>query len=304
MKISIIGSGNVGATLAKRVAESELADCVLLDVVKGVPQGKALDLLHAAPSVGYQKKITGTNDYNDTKGSDIVVVTAGFPRQPGMSRGDLVKKNGSIIKTVTKNIKTTSPNAILIIITNPLDAMAYLAYKESGFDKSRVIGMAGTLDTTRFKYILASEFGVKYKDVETIVLGQHGPSMVPLLSHTRISGKPITEMAKKDKLEELKNKVRESGAKIVGLLGKGSAYYAPSAACFEMIKAIIADDDKILSVSCLAQGEYGISGVFTGLPVRLGRKGIKEIVKLNIEADELKALKESADSVKEMISTL
>ncbi len=302
MKISIIGAGNVGATAAQRIFEANLADVVLLDIAKGVAQGKALDLLHAAPLVGSKRVIVGTDDYSASEGSDVVVMTAGFPRQPGMSRSDLIARNGDIVKKVVSEIKRSSPQAILIIVTNPLDVMTYLAYRESGFERERVMGMAGALDSSRFAYIIAKEMGVEYEAVETMVLGQHGPDMVPLISRTRISGKPIRDLIAQDKIDGLTEMLRESGSGIVKLLGKGSAFYAPSAAIFDMIKAIAHDEKRLISVSCIAQGEYGLNGVNTGLPVKLGKNGIDEIVKLDLDAAELESLKRSADAIRELIA--
>lgn len=304
MKLSIIGAGNVGATLAKRVIESEIGDVVLLDLYKNVALGKALDLLHAAPIVGYEKNIIGTDDYTAIEGSDIIVITAGFPRQAGMTRADLTAKNAAVIREVIDKIKDRAPSAIVILVTNPLDAMTYLAIKESGFSKKRVFGMAGTLDSSRFAYIIARNLKVQYKDVETIVLGQHGPEMVPAISQTRVSGRPLGDIVSKDKVDLLIKEVRESGATIVKLLGKGSAYYAPSAAIFKMIKAIANDEKSLMSVSCLAEGEFGLSGICTGLPVKLGRNGIEEIVQLDLADDEIESLKRSANSVKELIAKL
>lgn len=304
MKISIIGAGNVGATLAKRVIENEIGDAVLLDLYKNVALGKALDLLHAAPIVGYEKNIIGTDDYAAIEGSDIIVITAGFPRQAGMTRADLTAKNAAVIREVIDKIKDRAPSAIVILVTNPLDAMTYLAIKESGFSKKRVFGMAGTLDSSRFAYIIARNLKVQYKDVETIVLGQHGPEMVPAISQTKVSGRRLGDIVSKDKIDLLIKEVRESGATIVKLLGKGSAYYAPSAAIFKMIKAIANDEKSLMSVSCLAEGEFGLSGICTGLPVRLGRNGIEEIVQLDLADDEIESLKRSANSVKELIAKL
>lgn len=304
MKISIIGAGNVGATLAKRIVESNLADVVLLDIAKNIALGKALDLMHSAPAVGFTKTITGTDAYADTANSDIIVVTAGFPRQPGMKRSDLIKKNGAVIKEVVGSIKKTSPGALLIMVTNPLDLMTYLAYKESGFKRERVMGMAGTLDQSRFTYIIANELKKDIKDIETLILGQHGIEMVPVISHTRVKGQALDKLLSKDKIENLKKESRESGAKLVNLLGKGSAYYAPSAAIFTMIKSIIGNKKDIIGVSCLAQGEYGIKDICIGLPVRLGKNGIEEIVTLKLTKEELDALKKAADTIKELLTEL
>ncbi len=304
MKVSVIGAGNVGATLAKRIIEGDLADCVLLDVAGGLAEGKALDLLHAAPIIGYQRDILGTDDYKDTKDSDIVVITAGFARQPGMSRADLMARNSGVIKDVAGKINKNSPGAIIIVVTNPLDAMTYLAYRESGFDRKRVMGMAGLLDSSRFAYIIAKGLGVPYKDVETIVIGRHSPQMIPLISQTKVSGKLIAELISKEEIDRLITQLRESGSKIVSLLGKGSAFYAPSAACFSMIKAIKNDEKGLLSISCIADGEYGIKDVSIGLPARLGKDGIEEIVDLKLEPDEIDSLKKSANNIKELAARL
>ena len=304
MKISIIGAGNVGATLAKRVAESELADIVLVDIMRGMAEGKALDILHAAPVVGYQSSVIGTDDYSSTRNSDIIVITAGFARKPGMTRADLTAKNSAVIREVVQKTRNGSPAAIIIVVTNPLDVMTYLAYKESGFQRERVMGMAGALDTSRFAYIIASDLRVDYDQVETMVLGEHGPSMVPLISRTKVSGKPISDMIPQNKIDGLSKEVSECGAKIVELLGNTSAYYAPSAACMAMIRAIAKDEKRLMSVSCLAQGEYGLNDVCTGLPVRLGSEGIEKIVDLKLSQKELDSLKRSVSSTREAIKTL
>jgi len=304
VKISIIGAGNVGSTLAKRVLEADIADVIILDIAKEMAQAKALDLMHSASAIGISRSIIGTDDYACIKESNIIVITAGFPRQPGMSRADLIGKNSAIIKDVIKNIKVHSPNAIVIVVTNPLDLMAFLAYKESGFDRNKVIGMAGALDTSRFAYIISKELKVPIDKVETIVLGQHSTEMVPIISHTKISGKPLSKVASKETISKLIEELRQCGATIVKLLGKGSAYYAPSAAALKMVMEIALDKKEIISASVLAQGKYGISGVYTGLPVRLGKNGIEEIVELKLDKDELEALKSSSEKAKEAIAKL
>jgi malate dehydrogenase len=304
MKISIIGAGNVGATLAERIIEKEMADVVLLDIAEGMARGKALDLMHAAPLMGYGGMIRGTASYSETKGSDVAVITAGFPRQPGMTRADLIARNGEVVREAVENIKSSSPDSVIIIVTNPLDVMAYLAYKLSGFDKSKVFGMAGVLDTSRFTYILSRELGVPYADIDTIVLGQHGPDMVPIISRTRIAGKPMSDLVPEKKRRDLVKMVQHSGSEIVALLGKGSAFYAPSAAALKMLSALSGGRDEVMSVSCLAQGEYGISDTFTGLPVRLSKGGIKGIVDLELTAEEGDALRKSAAGTKELIDKL
>lgn len=304
MKISVIGAGNVGATLSQRIVESGLADVVLLDILKDIAQGKSLDIMHAAPLLGHERSVIGTDDYREIDASDIIVITAGFPRQPGMRRLDLIQKNKTIIKDVVKNIKRHSPGAIIIVVTNPLDAMTWLVLKESGLKPNRVMGMAGALDRSRLIYLIAKAMNAKYKDIETIIVGEHGEGMVPLLGHTKVSGKPIKEILPKERIDELKKRSLESGAAIVKLLCKGGAYYAPSAACFSMIKSIVKNEKALMSVSCMAKGEYGLSDLCIGLPVILGKNGIEEIVKLKLDKEELKSLKKSADAIKEQIAAL
>lgn len=305
MKISIIGGGNVGATLAKRLLESDLkVDVVLLDILKDVVAGKALDLLHAAPLTGHRNTITGTDDYSHIAGSGVVVITAGFPRQAGMTREDLIAKNGGILEGVIGKVKAGCPDAIVIVVTNPLDVMAYMACRKSGLPREKIFGMAGVLDASRFAYLIADELKVDYADVDAMVLGQHGPAMVPLLSRTKVKGRPLAELIDGERLRSLLDRARSAGSTVVKLLGKGSAYYAPSAALFHMIKAIVNDEKKTISVSCLAEGEYGLNDVCTGLPVILGKDGIEEIVELDLPKDELEALQSSAGSTKELIAQL
>jgi malate dehydrogenase len=304
MKISIIGAGNVGATLANRVLESGLGGVVLVDVMKGIAEGKALDMMHAAPIVGYENTIVGTDDYSRTSNSDIIAITAGFPRKPGMTRSDLTAKNSAVIREVVSKTRELSPASVIIMVTNPLDVMTYLAYKESGFERERVIGMAGVLDSSRFACIISKRLGVPHGEIETIVLGEHGPNMVPIISRTKVSGKPLASILAPKKIDELTKELAECGAKIVELLGTTSAFYAPSAACFAMIKAIARNENRLMSVSCVAQGEYGLDGVSTGLPVRLGKGGISEIAKLDLTKEELDALRKSAGLTKEAIAAL
>lgn len=304
MKVSIIGAGNVGATLAKRIAESDLADVVLLDVVKGLAEGKSLDLCHAAPITGHEKSIYGTDDYKFTRDSGIVVITAGLARKPGMSREDLIEKNGKIVKGIIKKVTALSPDSIIIMVTNPLDVMTYIASRESGFDSKRVMGMAGVLDSSRFAHLLADELKVPRSAVDAIVLGGHGDTMVPLLSQTRISGKPLFEFLSLEKINKLVERTRKAGAEIVSLLGTGSAYYAPSAACFLMVRAIINDEKKILPVSLYLNGEYGLKDLCLGVPVKLGKEGAEEIIELKITEEEKKALKKSADKTREQIAKI
>lgn len=302
MKVSIIGAGNVGATLAKRIVESDLADVVLLDVVKGIAEGKSLDLLHAAPILNHKCRIIGTDDYSRTKGSELVVITAGLARKPGMSREELAAKNGEIVKDIVNKIKATSPDSVIIIVTNPLDLMTYIAYKESAFGSKRVMGMAGVLDSSRFAHFIADELKVPASSVETMVLGTHGDTMVPLLSRTKISGKPLFKLLSLEKINELVNKTKNAGAEIVSLLGSGSAYYAPSAACFLMAKCILKDEKKLLAVSAYLNGEYGIKDMCLGAPVKLGRSGIEKIAELEITEEEKSALRKSAAAVKAQIN--
>jgi len=301
MKVSVIGAGNVGATLAKRIVENSLADVVLLDIVKGLAEGKSLDLCHAGPITGGNKSICGTDDYQFTKDSDIVVITAGLARKPGMKREDLIFKNGDIIKDITKKVVQLSPNAIILMVTNPLDVMTYIAYKESGFDAKKVIGMAGVLDSSRFTHLIAEELNISNAAIETIVLGGHGDTMVPLLSQTKISNKPLFKFLSLSKIQELVEKTRKAGAKIVSLLGSGSAYYAPSAASFLMVRAIIKDEKRLVPASCYLNGEYGFNDLCLGVPVRLGSRGIEEVIELDITEEEKKALQKSAETTRRQI---
>jgi malate dehydrogenase len=304
MKISIIGAGNVGSTLAMRVVESGIADVVLLDIVEGLPLGKALDISDAAPIIGHEKNIIGTTNYDDIKGSGVVVITAGFPRKPGMSREDLINKNAPILKDVLKRIKTFCPDSIIIVVTNPLDVMCYHTYKVSGFDKSRIIGMAGTLDTARFRNLIAQELNVPRSRIETFVLGSHGDTMVPLISKTFDDKRPLTQSMKTEKIDTLIERTRKRGAEIVSYLKTGSAYYSPSAGVFEILKSIHKDSKKILCVSAFLEGEYGISDCFLGVPARIGKDGISEIVELDLEKEELRALEKSAEKTRGALSHL
>jgi malate dehydrogenase len=304
-KITVIGAGNVGATTAQRLAEKELAEeIVLLDVVEGIPQGKALDMLESGPVESFDTYIKGTNDYNDTKNSDIIVITAGLARKPGMSRDDLLIANADIVKSVTEKSVEQSPQAIIIVVSNPLDVMTYVAFKISGFEKHRVMGMAGILDTARFRTFIAEEVKVSVKDVDAMVLGGHGDSMVPLVRYTTIGGIPITEFLSKDKIDKLVERTRKGGIEIVNYLKTGSAYYAPSSAAVEMVESIVKNKKRILPCSAFLTGEYDLQNVFCGVPVRLGKEGILNIVKLNLLPEELKALKKSAADVLENIKKL
>jgi malate dehydrogenase len=303
-KVTIVGSGNVGATAAHWIASKELADVVLIDIVEGVPQGKGLDLLEAMPIEKRDSAILGTNDYADTADSDIVVITAGIPRKPGMSRDDLLNTNHKIMNDVVGKIVHHSPNCILIIVSNPLDAMAQAAYKMSGFPRERVIGMAGVLDSARFRTFIAQELKVSVENVNAFVLGGHGDTMVPLPRYSTVAGIPITELMDKVTLDRIVQRTRDGGAEIVKHLKTGSAYYAPSAAATEMVEAILKDKKKILPCAAYLNGEYGIHGLFVGVPVKLGAKGIEQIIEIKLTAEEKAALDKSAAAVKELIAVI
>ncbi len=299
-KISVIGAGNVGATTALMLAQQELGDVVLVDIVEGMPQGKALDMMEMNPVYGYDVNITGTNGYEETAGSDVVVITSGIPRKPGMSRDDLIATNTAIVTEVTKNVAAKSPNAILILVTNPLDAMVYVAHKVSGFPKERVMGMAGVLDAARFRSFIGMELGVSVENIHAFVLGGHGDDMVPLTRCTTVAGVPVTELIPADRLEEIVKRTRGGGGEIVALLKTGSAFYAPAVSAVEMVEAILRDKKKILPCCVLAEGEYGVDNTFVGLPVKLGRKGIEEIFEVALSDKEKEEIKISASHVKEL----
>ena len=299
-KISVIGAGNVGASTALMLAGLEHGDIVLVDIVEGMPQGKALDMMEMNPVLGWDSIITGTNNYDDTAGSDIVVITSGIPRKPGMSRDDLISTNTAIVKQVTENVAKTSPDAILILVTNPLDAMVYVAHKISGFPKERVMGMAGALDSARFTAFIAMELDVSVENINAFVLGGHGDDMVPLERFTTVAGVPITELIPSDRRESIIQRTRGGGGEIVKLLKTGSAFYAPAASAVDMVEAIIKDKKKIIPSCVLAQGEYGIDDIFVGLPVKLGRAGAEEIMQIDLSDEEKKALHVSASHVKEL----
>jgi malate dehydrogenase len=303
-KVSIVGSGNVGATAAHWIAAKELADVVLIDIIEGVPQGKGLDLLEAMPIEKRDSHVIGTNDYADTANSDIVVITAGIPRKPGMSRDDLLNTNHKIMKDVVSKAVQYSPNCILIIVSNPLDAMAQAAYKMSGFPRERVIGMAGVLDSARFRAFIADELKVSVENVTAFVLGGHGDTMVPLPRYSTVAGIPITELIAPARLEQLVQRTRDGGAEIVKYLKTGSAYYAPSAAVAEMAEAILKDKKKILPCAAYLEGEYGIKGLYVGVPVKLGAKGIEQIIQIKLTPEEQSALNKSADAVKELVGVI
>ena len=303
-KVTIVGSGNVGATAAHWIVDKELADVVLIDIIEGVPQGKALDLLQSGPVEGFDSHLVGTNDYKDSAGSDIVVITAGLPRKPGMSRDDLLMKNYEIVKGVTEQVVRYSPQCILIVVSNPLDAMVQTAYRVSGFPRNRVIGMAGILDSARFRTFIASELSVSVENVHAFVLGGHGDTMVPMPRYSTVAGIPITELLSQERIDALVERTANGGAEIVGLLKTGSAYYAPSAAVTEMVEAIFKDKRKILPCAAFLEGEYGIDGLFVGVPVKLGRNGIEDIVQIDLRPEEEAALKKSAAAVKELVEII
>jgi malate dehydrogenase len=298
MRVTVVGSGFVGATTAMRVVQKGLAEVVLIDIIEGLPQGIALDIKESSPVEGFEPRITGTNDYADTAGSDVAVITAGLPRQPGMSRMDLLGKNAGIVRGVVEQIRDHSPDAILIVVTNPLDEMTYLAAEASGFPRERVMGMAGVLDSARLRYFIAEELGESPAGVEAMTLGSHGESMVPLPHHATVNGKPLTELVDAEALERLYQRTRDAGAEIVALLKKGSAYYAPSASIAQMVNAIAGDTREVLPVCAWCTGQYGIDGVYVGVPARLGPGGVEEIVELDLTDTELSALREAADSIR------
>jgi len=303
-KVTVVGAGNVGATAAQRLAEKELCDVVLIDIVEGVPQGKALDLTEAAPIEKHDAHLTGSNVYDDSKDSDIVIITAGIPRKPGMSRDDLISTNAGIMKNVTAQIAEQSPNAVLIIVSNPLDAMCHVAYEASGFPKNRVIGMAGVLDSARFRAFIAMELNVSVENTHAFVLGGHGDTMVPLPRYSTVAGIPITELMPKDRIDAIVDRTANGGAEIVKLLKTGSAYYAPASAAVEMAEAILKDKKKILPCAAYLEGEYGIQDLFIGVPVKLGSGGVESIIEITLTEDEKAALMKSAEAVEGLKSDL
>ena len=303
-KVTVVGGGNVGASCAMNLASKELADVVLVDVVDGVPQGKGLDMLQSGPIEGYDVTVTGANDYEATANSDVVVITAGLARKPGMSRDDLLLANYDVVKSVTEKVAQHSPNAILVLVTNPLDAMCWTAFKTSKFPKHRVIGMAGVLDTARFRTFIAAELNVSVENVTAVVLGGHGDTMVPIVRLSSVSGIPLTELMDKATIDRLVDRTRTGGAEIVKYLKTGSAYYAPSAAAVEMVESILKDKKKVLPCAALLEGEYGINGLFVGVPVKLGSKGIEKIYEIALTNDEKAALTKSAAAVEELIEVI
>jgi malate dehydrogenase len=305
MKVTVVGSGFVGATTAMRVAQKGLADeVVMVDIVEGLPQGLALDMNQSSPIEGFEPVVRGTNDYGDTAASDVVVITAGLPRQPGMSRMDLLEKNAGIMKGVAGQIRDTSPGAIVIVVSNPLDEMTFLASEVLGFPKDRVMGMAGTLDSARLRYFIAAELGVSPSSVEAITLGSHGEAMVPLPGQATVDGKPLRELVDDTTLERLYQRTRDAGAEIVGYLKKGSAYYAPSASVAQMVNAIVGDTKDVLPTCAWTTGQYGISEVYVGVPARLGKGGVEEIVELDMSEEELAALGAAAEGIREKCADL
>ena len=304
-KITVVGAGNVGATAAQRIAEKELArHVVMVDVAEGVPQGKGLDQYQSAPIEGFDSLVIGSNGYDESAGSDIVVITAGIPRKPGMSRDDLVNTNAGIMKAVCEQVKRSSPNAIVIVVSNPLDVMCYVAKQVTGFPRERVIGMAGVLDTARYCAFLAMAMDVSVKDIRAMVLGGHGDTMVPLVSYTSVSGIPVTQLLDKPTLDAIVQRTRDGGAEIVKYLKTGSAYYAPSAGAVQMVEAIVNDQKRILPCAAWLEGEYGMSGLYLGVPCKLGRNGLEKVIEVELSADERAALEKSAQAVREPMAAL
>ena len=303
-KVTVVGAGMVGGTTAHRLADKELCDVVLIDIIEGLPQGKGLDLAESAPIEGYDSRVVGTNDYKDTANSDIVVITAGLPRKPGMSSDDLLKTNYNIVKETTEKVVKHSPNSILIVVSNPLDAMTQTAYKTSGFSKNRVIGMAGVLDAARMRTFIAEALEVSVENVTAFVLGGHGDAMVPLARYSTVAGIPLPDLMPKEKIEAIVKRTAQGGAEIVGLLKTGSAFYAPSAAIVEMVEAILKDKKKILPCAAYLEGEYGIKGLFVGVPVKLGARGIEQVIEIKLTPEERVALEKSAAAVKELVDII
>jgi malate dehydrogenase len=304
-KVAVVGAGNVGATAAQRLAEKNLArTVVLIDVLEGIPQGKALDQFQSGPIEGFDTRVIGTNGYDEAAGADVFVVTAGIARKPGMSRDDLVKTNAGIVKSVAEQIRRVAPDSIIVVVSNPLDVMCHVAMQASGFPRERVLGMAGVLDTARYRTFLAEAMDVSVEDIQAMVLGGHGDTMVPLVSYTTVSGIPVTQLLEQAKLDAIVDRARNGGAEIVGLLKTGSAYYAPSAAAVQMVEAIAHDKKRILPCAVWLQGEYGIKDVFCGVPVKLGRRGLEQVVDIRLTAEESKALHASAEAVRSTMVAL
>jgi len=303
-KVSIIGAGNVGASAAERIAMRRLADVVMVDIVEGLPQGKALDLNEAAPVDGFDMHLTGTNGYDATEKSDVVVITSGLPRKPGMTRDDLVAKNFAIVKSVTEEVARRSPDAILIVVSNPLDAMAHTALKVSGFPRERVLGMAGVLDSARMRFFIAEALGVSIENTHAFVLGGHGDTMVPLPRYSTVAGIPITELLSKEKIDAIVQRTRDGGIEVVNLLKSGSAYYAPASSVVQMVEAILLDQHRILPCAAYLKGEYGYRDLFLGVPVQLGERGLEKVIEITLTPDEKAALDRSAAAVRELVEKL
>ncbi|NOT21208.1 MAG: malate dehydrogenase [Nitrospiraceae bacterium] len=303
-KITVVGAGNVGGTTAQRLAEKDEYEVVLVDIVKGVPQGKALDITQAGPVCGFSTRVVGTNGYDETAGSSVAVITSGIPRKPGMSRDELLTTNAKIVQSVVSELVSRSPNVILILVTNPLDAMVHVARRTSGLPKARILGMAGVLDSARMRAFIAAELSVPGPDVVAMVLGGHGDTMVPLPRYTTVRGKPISELISEERLEAIVKRTREGGAEIVGLLNTGSAFYAPSASAVSMVEAIVKDQKRVLPCAVLCEGEYGLKDVVVGVPVRLGRGGVEQVIEYELTAEERAALVVSASAVRELCITV
>jgi malate dehydrogenase len=303
-KIAVIGAGNVGASVAQYLAQANLADIVMVDIIEGMPQGKALDLTQAGPILGYNCRVTGSNDFGDIKGADIVVMTAGLARKPGMSREDLLNKNAEIIGSVSENVLKYAPDCFYLMVSNPLDIMTYHAFKKTGFPKNRVFGQAGILDSIRFRAFVAMELGVAATDTQAMVLGGHGDTMVPLPRYTTVAGIPINELIPEDRIDAIAARTRDGGGEIVKLLKTGSAYYAPAAATVDMVKAVFSDEKKVLPASAYLEGEYGIDDIYIGVPVVLGRNGVEKVIELKLNDEELGMLKKSAETYKEFLKII
>ncbi len=303
-KVSVIGAGNVGATTAQRIAERGVVDVVMVDIIEGLPQGKALDLLEAGPVLGYDSQITGTNGYDETADSDVVIITSGIARKPGMSREDLLNTNMGIVRSVTEQVVRASPDAILIVVSNPLDAMCHVALKASGLPSHRVMGMAGVLDTARFRTFIAQELDVSVDDVQAYVLGGHGDTMVPLVRYTTVGGIPVSALIPKERLDVLVQRARDGGAEIVALLKTGSAFYAPSASAVQMAEAVLFDRKRVLPGAALLKGQYGIDGLYVGVPIKIGAGGVEQVYEIDLNEEERAALQYSAGAVQESVETL
>ncbi len=303
-KVTVVGAGMVGGTVAQLVAQRDYADVVLIDIVEGLPQGKALDLMEAGPVLGYDSTLTGANSYEASADSDVVVITSGIARKPGMSRDDLLKTNMGIVESVTREVVASSPNAVIIVVSNPLDAMCHVAFDTAGWPRERVIGQAGVLDSARFRTFISMELDVSVEDVSAFVLGGHGDTMVPLSRYSTVAGIPITELIAADRLREIEQRTADGGAEIVGLLKTGSAYYAPAASVVEMVEAVLLDKKRILPTSVLLQGEYGIDGLYVGVPVKLGKNGMEQIIEISLTDDERASLRSSADAVQGLVDAM